>query len=286
MRGYNRILMLGEYRRALVWPLAGLFVAALALGILAIGAEPAGAAPKGQASQNRNPSFADPTATRTVPENSLAGTAIGEPLPTATDPDNDTLIYTLAGTDKDSFHFEGSTRQISVINGTTLNYENGISYNVVLQVSDRKNDQGAGDDVIDDTIAVAIHVTDVNEPPGKPATPTVRAADADGDTTLAISWTAPDNAGRPDISDYDVQYRAGNSGSFVDPWSHTGTGTSTTISESSSPTLNYQVQVRARNDEGVGEWSDSGTGQTGSSTTVCTALVIDQDDNYYAGDDR
>ena len=163
-----------------------------------------------------------------------------------------------------------------------MDHETNPTYQVTVQVTDHKDTEGGTDGQIDDTIAVTINVTDVAEPPHKPAAPTVRASDTDGDTTLEISWTAPDNAGRPDISDYDVQYRAGSSGNFGD-WNHTGTITSTTIS-GLQPDTTYEVQVRAKNDEGDGVWSDSGTGQTGSATIECnTELDVDQDDEKTPG---
>ena len=262
------------------WPVLLLGICALlALAILATSPTPARAAP---ASQNNDPNFpGSGPLTLDIRENSPPGTAIGAPIPAATDSDGDTLTYTLSGTDKDKFHFDGSTRQISVGQGTTLNYENQVAYSVILQVSDRKDEQGTGDDVVDDTIAVTVNVTDVVEPPIQPAAPTVRAAGTDGDTTLAIGWTAPDNAGRPDISDYDVQYRAGSAGSFSD-WNHTGTATSATISGLQSDTL-YQVQVRARNDEGDGPWSTSGTSRTGVAVIDCAGLDVRQDDETTPG---
>ena len=67
-------------------------------------------------------------------------------------------------------------------------------------------------------------VTDVSgEAPGKPAKPRVSAASA---TSLRVNWSAPDNEG-PAITDYDVRYRAGNSGNWSDA-SHTGTATTAT----------------------------------------------------------
>ena len=77
-----------------------------------------------------------------------------------------------------------------------------------------------------------------------------------------MSWTAPANTGRPDISGYDVQYRAGTSGSWSD-WPHTGTGTTATITGLTHST-SYQVQVKAKNAEGESGWSASGSGGTGT----------------------
>ena len=56
-----------------------------------------------------------------------------------------------------------------------------------------------------------------------------------------------------------MQYRKG-SGSFL-PWPHDGDGTTATITDLDLNTR-YEVQVRATNDEGTGEWSSSGRGAT------------------------
>ena len=97
-------------------------------------------------------------------------------------------------------------------------------------------------------------------PPDRPDAPTVTASTLN---SLSIRWTAPTNSG-PAINDYDVQYRTGG-GSFTD-WPHTGTGTTTTITGLTANTR-YEVQVRATNDEGTGDWSPSGSGATGRSGT-------------------
>ena len=107
------------------------------------------------------------------------------------------------------------------------------------------------------TQTITVTVTDVSgEAPGKPAAPTVVAASV---TSLNVSWEAPDNAG-PAITDYDVQYREGNSGGWTDA-GHTGTAVTATLTGLSENTA-YQVQVRATNDEGTGAWSDAGSGTT------------------------
>ena len=107
------------------------------------------------------------------------------------------------------------------------------------------------------TQTITVTVTDVDtEAPGKPGAPTVLAASV---TSLSVNWSAPDNAG-PAITDYDVQYREGTSGNWTDG-NYIGTATTATLSGLSENT-SHQVQVRATNDEGTGDWSDSGTGST------------------------
>ena len=111
-----------------------------------------------------------------------------------------------------------------------------------------------------DTLAVTITITDVEEPPGRPAAPSVTAVDG-SPTSLSVNWTAPTNTG-PAIDNYDLRYREGTSGSWTNgPQNQTGTSaTIPGLTESTS----YQVQVLARNAEDDSPWSPSGSGQTGA----------------------
>ena len=200
---------------------------------------------------NSAPAFASDTTTRSVAENTASGANVGSAV-TATDADGDTLTYTLGGTDASSFSIVGASGQIQT--SAALNYEQKTSYSVTVSVAD-----GEGGT---DTIGVTISVTDVNEKPAKPATPTVTATSGATDS-LDVSWSAPDTAGRPAISDYDVQYRKSGDTAWTDH-AHTGTSTTTTIGSLDSGTT-YQVQVRATNAEGTSGWSATGTGSTDNS---------------------
>ena len=75
-----------------------------------------------------------------------------------------------------------------------------------------------------------------------------------------MTWDEPANTG-PDIDDYDVQYREGDSGGFTS-WTHNSAERTATITNGRTPRTSYEVQVRARNDEGTSDWSPSGTGST------------------------
>ena len=78
-------------------------------------------------------------------------------------------------------------------------------------------------------------------------------------TSLTVTWAEPATTG-PDIDDYDIQYREGDSGSFTS-WSHNSADRTATITNL-TPGTAYQVQVLARNAEGASDWSSSGTGST------------------------
>ena len=139
------------------------------------------------------------SATRAIAENTALGQSIGSAI-SATDADNDTLIYTLGGTDAVAFSINGTTGQLRT--RAALDYETKNAYAVTVSVSDGKG----GSDSID----VTINVTDVNEnppvftdgdsttrsiaentAPGVNIGTPVAATDADNDT-LTYSLSGPD----------------------------------------------------------------------------------------------
>ena len=198
---------------------------------------------------NNPPAFSADTAARSVAENTAAGQNVGAAL-TATDADSDTLTYTLEGADAASFGILSASGQIQTKAGVTYNHEAKSTYTVIVKADDSNGGT--------DTVTVTITVTDVNEPPGRPAAPSVTAT-AGSSTSLDVSWTAPTNTG-PAIASYDLQYREGTSGSFT-AGPQDETGTSAAIASLMAST-SHQVQVRATNAEGDGDWSVAGTGRT------------------------
>ena len=151
--------------------------------------------------------------TRSVPENSSSGTAIGSPV-IATDPDSDTVAYSLSGTDAVSFAIDTSTGQLKT--SALLNYEAESSYSVTVGVTDGKDAQGNTEQspTVDDTVIVTMNVTDVNEPPGITVGPgsvnhrensvavaKYTATDPDGDTT---SWSLPNTLHETDRGDFRI----------------------------------------------------------------------------------
>ena len=199
---------------------------------------------------NNPPAFSANTAARSVAENTAAAQNVGAAL-TATDLDSDTLAYTLEGADAASFDIASTSGQILTKAGVTYNHEATSTYTVIV-----KADDGNGGT---DTVTVTITVTDVNEPPGRPAPPSVSGTSG-STTSLDVTWTAPTNTG-PAITSYDLQYREGTSGSFT-AGPQNETGTSAAIASLMANT-SHQVQVRATNAEGDGAWSFPGTGRTG-----------------------
>ena len=99
--------------------------------------------------------------------------------------------------------------------------------------------------------------------PSRPAAPTLTP----GDGQLEVGWTAPSNNGAR-IDDYDVRYRSLPGGVWTE-LSDNGryTNTSATIGGLTNGTR-YDVQVRAGNSAGEGQWSPSSRGTPMPAATV------------------
>ena len=193
---------------------------------------------------DEQPAFANEMETRSVAENTASGENVGAAV-TATNPNNDTLTYTLGGTDVASFAFVSESGQI--LTSSALDHEVDDTYEVTVTAQTP--------DGLSATVPVTITVTDVDEPPETPDPPTVVGIAAD---SVQVRWTAPDNTG-PAITDYDVRYQADGSESWTE-LDHDGTGLSITVTGLEAGT--YAAQVRATNPEGTSAWSPSGTGTT------------------------
>ena len=199
-------------------------------------------------SANRAPTFNEgASATRSFAENTTGVNDVGNPI-TARDNDGGTPEYSLSGADAASFTIDSADGQLQTVSGATYDYEEKSTYEVTVRVEDG---QGGSN-----TIAVRINLTDQQEKPGAPDAPGVSPASS---TSLAVTWDEPENTG-PDVNDYDVQYRQGDSGGFRS-WTHNGAERRATIT-ALVPDSAYQVQVLARSPEGASDWSESGTGTT------------------------
>ena len=152
---------------------------------------------------NKAPSFDADAYERSVPENSAAGTAVGEPV-TATDADGDDVTYSfVAGGGDAPFEIDGSSGRITVAADAALDYESGDTVHEVRVV--------ASDGTLADTAAVTIRVANGDDPgritlspevarTGKPLV--ARLVDQDGPLNLSVrhrwefsadggaSWTA------------------------------------------------------------------------------------------------
>ena len=132
---------------------------------------------------NVAPEFAGETATRTIPENTASGSNIGAPVE-ATDPNGDTLTYTLGGTNVASFGIVGSTGQLRT--SAALDFETKSTYSVEVTATDLGG--------LSDTIDVTINVTDVVEVvPEVPAIVQTYDTNNDGDISIAELFVAIDD---------------------------------------------------------------------------------------------
>ena len=122
--------------------------------------EPSSAGSAGGASQLDEPAPANSppqlihAVKRGVFENSPAGTNVGKPV-TATDPDGDTIAYSLSGTGSELFDIDGSG-QITVGQGTNLDHETTPQYFITVHAANGNHGT--------DSVAITVNVKDVDEP--------------------------------------------------------------------------------------------------------------------------
>ena len=118
---------------------------------------------------------------------------------------------------------------------------------------------GEGDRALttDQTVTITVQNDGTNEVPGKPDPPGFTTA---GITplTVPVTWTAPSNPG-PSIDTYDLRYRVQDTTAWTEQLGETGTGANIT---GLMKGMTYEVQVRAVNVDGPGEWSGSATATT------------------------
>ena len=145
-------------------------------------------------------------ASRSVKENTPPGRAIGAPI-AAADAEDDPLTYTLSGADAHAFTLDGATGQLWT--KTRLDFETRRTYDALTVTVD----DGHGHT---DTRSLTVSVTDVNEPPAKPAAPAVLHTASNPSSTLGVTWTAPDMRSKPAITDYDVRYRVAGAAEWTD----------------------------------------------------------------------
>ena len=135
--------------------------------------------------QNEPPQFPSNTAARDVDENTVAGRDIGEPV-TATDPENNTLTYSLDDTSRATFGIDASSGQLQTKGA--LDYETASSYRVTVTAADPA---GA-----EDTITVNITVNNVEEA----GTVTLSSLQPIEGTLLTATLDDPDNVGSGSVT--------------------------------------------------------------------------------------
>ncbi len=209
-----------------------------------------------RATANTAPTFDDGTSTsrefnETIGEATVTTASEIETPVAATDTDTgDTLEYTLSGTDAAKFEIITTNGQIQTKSGEKYSYETDTSYSVTVTVED-----GNGGS---DTIDVTLNVTDQDEPPLRPEAPTVSGPSSNSTTSLRVTMTAPDNLGRPPITQYRVRAHRDGFGWSNLPYSANSARTMANLTSGKR----YHVQFRVKNDEGEGPWSPTTFGYT------------------------
>ena len=223
---------------------------------------------------NHPPDFTDDNISlggllETVGSETATATAVGNPIE-ATDAPDDTLTYTLSGTDAAKFDIDETTGQLQTKDGEKYDRETKQTYSVTVTATD-----SAGQS---DTVEVLILVGNEDEPPLKPGTPVVTQSPINS-ADLVVTWTAPDNEGRPPITDYLISYSLAIG----------GLGAATVRTSELTATLTnltrltrYQIGVRATNAEGQGESSSAVYGTTGLGGRCVTPTLPGRSELYRA----
>ena len=219
--------------------------------------------------ENRPPAFTDgDTTTRSVPENTETDKHIGDPI-SATDPDNDSLTYTLSGTNAEKFEMDTSSGQLNT--DAALDYETKDSYAVTVIVSDGK---------LTDTISVTINILDVDEVPAKKEN-TVIIGDTDSttgtetETTTESGKTGTDTTTRSDgTTGTDTTIETDPTPTNSPPDFTDGDSTTRSVSENTGSGVDIGAAVSATDaDDDVLTYSLSGTDETVFSIDTTTGQL-------------
>ena len=190
-----------------------------------------------------------------VPENQMVARRLAA---RDTDPGDEVTGWSIVGgADQSEFSIAPDTGELSFRDPPDYEAPGDNEYEVTVEVR-----SGAGARELEAEQTFTISVTDEREPPEVPEAPVISGETAE---SLQVSWNEPENTG-PAITDYDVQYREKGTGRFIDG-DQQGPGRTLTLSDLEPGTV-YEVQVRAKNDEGTSGWSDAGEGRTVTPLTV------------------
>ena len=109
-----------------------------------------------------------------------------------------------------------------------------------------------------------------NPAPGAPPAPDAPTLTKASGTSVTVSWTAPDTTGLEAITGYNVNYRRYGATDWTDH-EHEGTETSTTIGGLAAG-ARWEARVWAVNADGLGVWSEAGTGHMGPARLTSVAM--------------
>ena len=209
------------------------------------------------------PFFTQDAPTFNVQENTAEGRNVGR-VQARHSTSGETLTYTLSGADATYFTIDNEGQLKT--SATVMDYEFQPGPEAEFEVM--ATDQSGQTATITVTIDVTDECTSTGEPPCAPGRPRVSSA---SDTSLQVSWSVPRTPSGADVTGYDLRYRELDSGDSWTPETVSGTDRSHTIENLDEDTV-YEVQVRGRNADGEGAWSDSG--RIGSSTGTNPGIIL------------
>ena len=178
----------------------------------------------------------------------------------------DEVVYAIAG-GADASHFEIGTRTGVLTFRTAPNHESPTDVDSMDPTNDGGNNEyivtvaatrGTGVQARTAEQTLTVTVVDVPELPNAPEAPAV--APGTDSTRLRVTWSAPENAGRPRIDSYDLRYRTPADTSFIDGPQDVYDTHATIVNLEAG--TDYEIQVRAANRDGHSAWSAPGTGTT------------------------
>ncbi|MXY57052.1 MAG: hypothetical protein F4Y41_11765 [Gammaproteobacteria bacterium] len=180
--------------------------------------------------------------TRTIPENTPPGINVGDPV-TATG--GETLRYSLAGADAESFDIVAATGQIRTREGVVYDYETKNRYSVEVAV--------AYDDDTLDVIDVTIDLIDLVASCGFGDFDLSTTA---GDGRLTLRWNPlPNREGYAQIQGYETEIRQGDTGTWDDRRTFIGRSIGGAVYDGLDNGTDYQVRVRSINAERECGWT-------------------------------
>ena len=148
--------------------------------------------------EHRAPAFDTESTTRSVAENTGSDVSIGTAVSATDADDDDTLTYTLGGTDAAACEIDSTNGQLRT--KSALDYETKTSYSVAITASDGKKS---------DSITVTINVTDVDEN----RAPTFSGSSISYSITDIANASVGDSIGLPitatDLDDDTLEYSLG-----------------------------------------------------------------------------
>ena len=121
------------------------------------------------------------------------------------------------------------------------------------------------------TQTITVVVDDVDEPPGQPPAPILTVVSSLLRAILVTPDRSPPTNTGPDITAWEIQYRVKNTGDFKSLTLDPDPDWTVVISRLNKDTT-YEVQVRAKNDEGESEWSPSAEATISNTSPIASSI--------------